>query len=570
MAHLFTFLKDQPLVLLFVVVGGGLLLAKIRIARINPGVVAGTLIFGLLLSLAAAHVADVSLELPSILQGTFFNLYIFAVGLRVGPQCFAGLERGARQFLLVALVALVATPAVALLCGWVFHLDAGTLAGVLAGSNTASASFGAAQSAVQSGAAGPTAAALAVNLSVSFAIAYALSLVGFIVALPLFPKLTHSNARAAALQAESELGEGAAPLPQTPEALRPGYVPVDLRAYRITKPRGVGRSVSALVFEHPRLTIEGIRRQGRMLPVTEDLVTELGDEVAITGGVEDQIRLAEIVGPEIDATELRDFEPETADVVISQRTLVGKTLDDLLRGSGHGVFFKAAFRMGEPIPVKGQTTLKRGDVLRVTGVKKHVDALAAAAGGVIKASSITDLLTVAAGMVIGGLLGAAVVPVGDIRIGMGTTAGLLVVGIVLGWLRTRHPRLGGPVPEPARQLLEDLGLSIFVASVGLSAGPGLVDALGAGRVAPIVGAALLVGFAPPIVAWLLGIFVLKTNAAVLLGAITGARQSSPGLKVIQDSIHSTMPAIGFPVPFTITTIAFTLYGYLVMVFWPIR
>ena len=119
-------------------------------------------------------------------------------------------------------------------------------------------------------------------------------------------------------------------------------------------------------------------------------------------------------------------------------------------------------------------------------------------------------------------------------------------------------------------LRADLGLYTRLLAVGLPltmiAGTllalGLFDGMGA-WMALLVGAAL----APTDAA--LGAAVM-TNPAVLLGAVSGARQSSPGLKVVQDSIHSTMPAVGFPVPFTLATIVFTFYGYLVMVFWPIR
>jgi putative transport protein len=570
MTHVFAFLKEQPFVLEFLVVGAGFVLARIKIFGISLGVVAWTLIFGLLLSLLAARFAKVSFTLPSILQTIFFNLYIFCVGLRVGPQCFAGLERNGKQFVGVAVTALAMTPVLAALCGWFFHFDAGTLAGLIAGSNTASAAFGAAQSAALSGAAGPGGAALAVSLSVSFAIAYAMSLGGFVVALPLLPKLTKTDVRAAARQADDELGAGKAPLPQTPEALHCEYLPVDIRAYRIERPRAVGKSVEVLKELHPRVSIEGVRRAGRMLPVQGNLVLQLGDEVALGGRLEQQHRILQEVGPEIEVPELLDFNPETAEAVITREDLAGKTLDEVMRGAGHGLFFNAAFRMGEEIPLKPQTQFKRGDVLRVTGTKAHIDTLAAAAGNVVKASSTTDLLTVSAGLVVGGLIGAIAIHIGHIRLSVGTAGGLLIVAIVMSWLRTRYPQLGGPVPETGRQLLEDLGLSIFVATVGLGAGPGLTKALGAGMVGPIVATTAVLGFVPPVLAWLAGIFLFKLNPALLLGAVTGARQSSPSLKIAQHAVHSSSPAIGFPVPFTIATLALTFYGYLTVVLWPIK
>jgi putative transport protein len=570
MAYVFAFLKDQPFILLFLVIGAGFALAKVKIFSISLGVVAWTLIFGLTMSLLAVQTANISFVLPAILQTIFFNLYIFCVGLRVGPQCFAALERNGKPFVGVAVAALAVTAVLAILCGWLFHLDAGTLAGAIAGSNTASASFGAAESAAQSGAAGPNSEALSVNLSVSFAIAYALSLAGFVVSLPFLPRVTKTDARSAAKQAENELGAGKAPLPQTPEALRPEHLPVDIRAYRIEQPRAVGKSVDVLREMHPKVSIEALRRAGRVVPIQGNLVLQLGDEVALGGRLEQQQRILQEVGPEIDDPQLLNFLPETLDVVITRPDLVDQTLDQLMRGAGHGLFFNAAFRMGNEIPLAPQTQFKRGDVMRVTGTRLHIDALASAAGTVVRSSSVTDLLTISVGLVLGGLIGAMAVHLGTIRLSIGTVGGLLLVAIVMSWMRTRYPQLGGPIPEPARRLLEDLGLSIFIATVALNAGPGLTTALSSGKVVPIILTTIVLGFVPPIVAWLAGMYVFKLNPALLLGAVTGARQSSPALQIAQNSAASPTPAMGFPVPFTIATLVFTFYGYLTMVFWPIK
>jgi len=318
MTYVLSFLKQQPFVLLFIVVGMGFILARLKVFGISPGVVAWTLIFGLLLSLWAVQSANISLALPQILQTVFFNLYIFCVGLRVGPQCFAGLDGNGKKFVAVALAAVMATPVLAVACGWYFHFDAGTLAGLIAGSNTASAAFGAAQSAIQNGAALAASETASTNLSISFAIAYAFSLVGFFVVLPLLPRMTRSDVCAAAQRVENELGGGGAPLPQTPEALHCDYVPVDIRAYRIEKARAVGKSVEVLKQLHPKVTIEGVRRSGRMVPLEGNLVLQLGDEVALGGRVEQQQRILQEVGPEIDEPDLLDFHPETADTVITR------------------------------------------------------------------------------------------------------------------------------------------------------------------------------------------------------------------------------------------------------------
>ena len=557
------FLKKEPFILLFLVVAAGYLFSRVKLKGFGLGIVASTLIVGMLLSLAAFKGANVSFSLPAILQTLFFNLYIFCVGLRVGPQCFAGLEKSGRQFLMTGVIAIVVTPILAAFCGWVFHLDAGTLAGVISGANTASAAFGSAQS-VASG-------AEASNLSVAFALSYAFSLVGFVLILPYFSKLGGGDPRAAALQMEKETSAGKAALPQTEGALSGIYAsPIDIRAYRLQNPRVEGKTVGSLAKVYPLVTVEKVRRDGRLLPVSNTLVLSVGDEIALGAPLDAQLRGETEVGPEIDAPDLREVVPEAADIVITRSELSGRTLRELQMGVGHGLYFQAAFRMGEEIPLGPQTHFKQHDVLRVIGSKGHVDALAQAAGVAVTSSVSTDLLTVSLGLLMGGLLGAITIPLGAIHLGIGTAAGLLIVSVLLSWFRTRYPEFGGPFPEPARMLMEDLGLSVFIATVGLNAGPGLVQALGAGTVGPILATCLVLGFVPPLAVWYYGTRVMKLNSALLLGAVAGARQSSPGLKVAQDTVQSTVPAIGFPVPFTLTTLVFTFYGYLAMVLWPIH
>ncbi len=567
----FAFLKEQEFVLLFLVTALGQLLARLKWRGISLGIVASTLVVAMLGSFWSFQKHEIAFELPQDLQTMFFNLYIFCVGLRVGPQCFAGLEKNGRQFLAVAMVSVVLTPVAAILCGWAFQMDAGTLAGIVSGSNTASAAFGAAQSAATLETVGPTAQALAANLSVSFALGYAVSLIIFVLVLPYFRKLSRSDTTAAAAKLEHEMTAGKAPLPQTEGALDFPYgAPVDIRVYRVRSKQLIGKTIASLQHLYPQVSVEQIRREGKLLSVNGSLALDEGDEVALGAALPEQLRGTTAVGEEVDAPELRVVHPETSDVVITRPELAGKSLDELRRGPGHGLHYSAAFRMGEQIPLGPQTRFNRNDVLRVTGSKSHVDALAAAAGDIVRTSVATDLFTVAAGLVLGSLLGAVTVPVAGIKLGIGTAAGLLLVSIVMSWLRTLYPTLGGPFPEPARQLLEDLGLGIFISIVGLNAGPGLVTAIGAGTVGPILVSTLIVGFVPAISAWYFGIYVLKLNPALLLGAVAGARQSSPGLKVAQDSVRGKIPAVGFPVPFTVTTLVFTFLGYLTMVLWPIK
>jgi putative transport protein len=129
-------------------------------------------------------------------------------------------------------------------------------------------------------------------------------------------------------------------------------------------------------------------------------------------------------------------------------------------------------------------------------------------------------------------------------------------------LRTRNPALGGPFPEPARQLFEDLGLNVFVAVLGLNAGLGVVKAIESGAIVPVLIGSVVLGLLPPLVGWALGQYRLKMNIAELLGAVAGARCSSPGMRAAQETAHSAAPAIAYPVTFAISNVLLTIMSYL--------
>ena len=200
-------------------------------------------------------------------------------------------------------------------------------------------------------------------------------------------------------------------------------------------------------------------------------------------------------------------------------------------------------------------------MLRVTGSRWRLAILEKETGRLIRPSIATDIVTLALGLALGGLIGMISVHIGKVHLTVGAAVGLLLVGITLSTLRTRNPSLGGPYPEPARQLLEDLGLNIFIAILGINSGAGVIKAIGAGALTPILVGCLVVGFIPGLVAWVVGGRVLKMNAALLMGAVAGGRCNSGGLRAAQEATESTVPAISYPVTFAISNIVFTILSY---------
>jgi len=369
---------------------------------------------------------------------------------------------------------------------------------------------------------------------------------------------TPGGARAFAAQIT---GASSSPLPGTADEFLGGPLPVSRRAYKIENPRAVGHRLGELRRAYPLIAIERVLRDGKYYEPADDIVLQPQDTLALYGRLPLLMRAAAVLGPEVDDPELREIGSETVDVVAHNNDAVNRTLQDLAGDIGHGLYLNAMFRAAHEIPKGPDTIVRRGDVLRVTGAKWRIKTIEQRLGKVIRPSVTTDILTLALGLALGSALGAVTIPLGALKIAVGSAVGLLLVGIALSIVRTRQPGFGGPFPEPARQLLEDLGLTIFIVVLGLNAGDGVVKAISGGTLAPIVIGSFVIGLVPAIAAWAIGFRVFKMNTALLLGAIAGGRCNSAGMRAAQEVSQSTVPAISYPVTFAISNIVLTLASY---------
>jgi putative transport protein len=498
-----------------------------------------------------------------MLGATFFNLFMFSVGMKVGPQFLSGLRRGAIGFVVIGLFVPFASLALMYAFDAIHPLERGLMPGIFAGANTATPALAAATTAYESVSRGPSREAVG-NLSTAFAFSYCISLTLLIVMLKVLPKIFGRDAAADARSFESSMGaSSSAPLPGTPLGLAPQNMPVDVRAYRLERGPLIGATVGALREKHPRLTIERVQRGDDVIEARDDIVLERGDILALYSRIEWLLAAAADIGPEVDAPALRDVGAETAEVVVRKDGAVGKKLIDVARDAGHGLYLNALFHGGELIPHGTETVFAKGDVLRVTGSPARIAQLEKTMGRVVRASMTTDIVTVALGLALGAFIGSITIAIHGVSLSLSSAVGLLLVGIALSTLRTRYPALGGPFPEPARQLLEDLGLTIFVAVLGLNSGAGVLRAMQTGALLPIIIGCLIVGLVPAIVAWVLGLYVMKMNSALLLGAVAGARCNSAGMRAGQEATKSGVPAIAYPITFAISNVLFTLMTYIV-------
>ena len=221
-------------------------------------------------------------------------------------------------------------------------------------------------------------------------------------------------------------------------------------------------------------------------------------------------------------------------------------------------------RGGVELPFGPASTLDRGDVLELTGPQRAVERAVAEIGYALLPTTATNLSVLGAGIVIGTIAGLPSISVGRVEIAVGVSVGVLAAGLFCGWLRTRRPTVGD-LPEPALRLMIDFGLTAFVASAGLEAGPQVIDAARSMGLS-LVACGIVVTMAPPLAALLVGHYLLGMNPILLLGGIAGAQTFTAALVALQEESESTVPIVGYTVPYALSNVLLTACGTLVVAF----
>ena len=553
-----SFLHDLPVLCLLLSIVLGTLIGRVHIKGVGLGAVVGTLIAGLAIGILANP------DLPEQMRWLFFYLFLFAIGYSVGPQLFANSPRQALPQM--ALAVTVALSGIATVIGMValFGFDEGLAVGIFSGGLTHSAALATGISALSDlPVADDAKAALINNAPLGDAITYGFGDLGLIVFLTwLGPKLMAVNLKSESKALEQTLAGGS-----DAEVFRGAHYA--MRALRIENHAIVGTTVGELerASALTRLAVQRVRRANRFLDLRTSLVLEWGDEIAVSAKRSAFPDVERTIGPEIDAPELLAVPVKAAAIVVTHKRVASRTLSDLAADRQlRGVYLESLRRGTERLPREPGVRVQRGDILHVVGAPDDVERAGAAIGFVERDVSRTDLAFLAGGICCGLLLALAQVTVGNVRIGLGAAGSILIVGVVGGWFRSRYPVFGS-IPEPAQRLLMDLGLTVFVALIGLKAGPHAVEAYharGGAFFLQIFFSGVVVTLVPLFVTALVGRFVFRMSPLMLLGGLAGAQTCPPGLAALREASESEVVSLGYAVPYAVGSILLTMCGPVVV------
>lgn len=551
-------LKAYPEIAIFLALGIGYWIGGKSFKGFSLGAVTATLLVAIVIGILGVKIS------PNV-KSVFFLMFLFAVGYGVGPQFVRGIAKdGLPQAIfavIMALFSLGAAAVAAVLAGY----DLGSAAGLFAGSQTISASMGLATDAINRlGKSPEEAQALLDAMPIAYAVTYIFGTVGSAIILAqIGPKLLGIDLVAACKEYEQMLGAGSGAEGETQ------WHDFEVRAYSVAPESPfIGRAVGDIeagTQDGVRAFVERIRRDGKIIEADRTTLIQAGDIVAI-GGKRDQLiaRLGPS-GREVQDAELLDIKTEGVDIYISNKKVDGKRLEELARWPGaRGVFLKR-IRRGPTetvIPVLPKTQLFRGDVITVVGRTQDINTTAKEIGYVDRPTTVTDVAFMSLAITVGALIGAAVINVRGIPITLSTAGGALIAGIVFGWFRAIRPTFGR-IPEPTLWFMNSVGLNVFIAVVGISAGPGFVAGLQKLGISLFLWG-IFATAVPLVLGMFLAKYVFKFHPALILGICAGSRTTTAALGMVCEAAKSQVPGLGYTVTYAVGNTLLTIWGMVII------
>jgi putative transport protein len=340
-----------------------------------------------------------------------------------------------------------------------------------------------------------------------------------------------------------------------------------LRAYQVQpggKADGLRAAEAESLIPNARVFVQRIRRGGEILDATADTVLQAGDIVAVAGEREVLVRVLQNA-TEVEDKELLAVPVEGVDVLVTDKAVDGKTLAEIAQSPGaRGVFLRKITRgaTATDIPIMPSTRIERGDLLTIVGRTQDTAAATKMLGVADRPTDISDVAFIGAAIAVGALIGALVFKVAGVPITLSTAGGALIAGIVGGWLRSVRPSFGR-IPTPTVWFMNSVGLNIFIAIVGISAGPGFVNGLKTQGIGLFLWGALATSI-PLVLGMFMAKYVFRFHDALTLGIVSGSRTTTASLGLVCDQAKSQIPALGYTVTYAVGNTLLTIWGMVVI------
>lgn len=571
-------LKQYPEIAIFLALALGYYFGKFTFKGIGLGSVTATLLAGVI-------IGQIGITVSQPLKAFAFLMFLFAVGYGVGPQFVRGVAKdGMPQAVYSVVQCILSLLVPVVICRFIGY-DLGYSAGFYSGSQTLSAAMGLSTDAINRlGLAADEAKRLIDSIPIAYAVTYMFGTVGSAIVIALLgPRLLRIDLRAACKDYEEKQG-GTKELGGAGSA----WHRWEMRAFRV-QPGGKVNGLRAIEAEalvpNARVFVLRLRRDGVIEEASADTILREGDVVAVAGTREalvniigERAKLAAVGGSresvvsmsnvsiEMDDPELLSVPVEGVDAYVTNKEVDGKTLAELAKLPGaRGVFLRKITRGATAtlIPILPNTKIYRGDILTLVGRTQDTAAAAKMVGVADRPTDVSDVAFIGAGIVLGALIGSLVWKIGGVPLTLSTAGGALISGIICGWFRSVRPTFGR-IPAPTLWFMNSVGLNIFIAIVGISAGPGFVNGLRTQGIGLFLWGALSTTL-PLVFGMFIAKYIFRFHDALTLGIVSGARTTTASLGLVCDIGQSQVPALGYTVTYAVGNTLLTIWGMVVII-----
>ena len=506
----------------------GVMLSRIKIAGISFGVT-----WILFVGIAAGHFGmTIEHETLHFIKEFGLILFVFSIGLQVGPGFFSSFKEGG--------VKMVGCAATVVLLGclttYIIHLVTGTplptMVGVMSGAVTNTPGLGAAQQAYAdaTGITDPT-------IALGYAVAYPLGVVGIILSLIAVRFITRVNFK----EEDKAL-----------EAMKSEHSNVMRLSVEFTNGALENQSVAHIRdLINRSFVIARIMDHNGVIRIADGTSTlKVGDKIRVVCSPDDREAVIAFFGQEVEMTKeewgvTSDNQRQLVSrrIVITKREINGKKLSDLRLRTKYGINITRINRAGiDLIPYQGME-LQMGDKITVVGDEKAIDQVGNVLGNSMKKLNEPQLLTIFIGIALGVLLGS--IPLMEIPqpVKLGLAGGPLIIAILIGRYGP-HFHLVTYTTMSANLMLREVGLALFLAAVGIGAGDGFIDAIIGGGYRWIL-YGFIITVVPLLIVGLFARLKLKMNYYTLMGLMSGSVTDPPALGYANSTAGNDMPAVGY-------------------------
>lgn len=519
------------------VIAAGVLLGKIKFFGISLGVT-----FVLFVGILAGHFGFIgNPAILSFVQDFGLILFVFCIGLQVGPSFFSSFKRGGITLNLLAVGIVFLNIAVALILYFALQgrVDIPMMVGILCGAVTNTPGLGAANEALQQlHYQGP-------EIAMGYACAYPLGVMGIILSMIIIRYICRVDVQRDSDEIQKE------------EEANPHMKPYTI-SLKVQNEALSGKTLSQVQnFLARDFVCTRIIQDGHMITPNANTVLRLGDRMFLVCAEDDSEAIMAFIGPKIeqdwDATNQQDKPMVSRRILVTQPNINGKTLGELHFSSMYGVNVTRVNRSGMDLFAARQLRLQVGDRVMVVGPQDAIERVANLLGNQLRRLDHPNIVTIFVGILCGILFGSLpiAIPGMPTPVKLGLAGGPLIISILIG--RFGHKvKLVTYTTMSANLMLREVGLVLFLASVGIKAGENFVQMVVEGDGVLYVGLGFLITFIPLLITGIIARWHHRVNYFTLMGLIAGSNTDPPALAYANQIAGNDAPAVGYSTVYPLT------------------